>query len=1625
MTNTTTRSSTRAFWLILLVALWSLGLKAQIYPNPVLVWDKEVGCIEYYEKMDQDNYNLYEQIAYGVCLRVCENSIVSYILNDREVVSVDWEVTGGELQRNTNRLAIIKWGAYGNGSLTVHITYTNGHVESLTLCVEKILSPKALFQVDGIQPEQNQFCVDMPISFDNLSNNNGGTDIVNYLWDFGDGTTSSTFEPTHTYTREGVYNVKLTVTNSCNCSTTYEKKFSIKPEKIFEITCPSIVCEYSTETYSVNDGCGGKWEVKGGRILNNHGTSIEVTWDNIDPLDGFGYISYLSNCACPVWSTVKVPVIVRKGKIKGPQIVCQDEQSLFSMPQWPTTEFEWMINSNPNHPMLAHTDQRNEIFVNGTQPGTYTLSVRYKNTLLTEMKCEGEAVMSFTIAPKPEIVTNSERTLCRFTPQRFDISNGAPVQWTITRNGATVYTFNGSSMQYNFPESGTHIITASYNGCVTDPVIRDVIDSGEINGTIEGSTKVCFNTPYTYTISENEPGFTYVWSITGGSIIGTSAGTSVDVEFRTAGTISVVRQKIQNGVVCSSEPVTLNVQGIKYDPRIINDSGLLKFCQSSSETFSLDLDGVTPDHIAWSITAESGQTNFASIINGINSNRVSVNFHNISASGRFGILKVELTKCGTVTTRTYRVELAEQPTLTVDPVPGICPESNSFNLRVSTPPPFTSGFVRISLDGDQLSDPIPYTSGQYITVPHNFDNDSDITITKSLTVLLETCGYTVTSSQTLIIFPSTKIYITPSYDIFLCPGDSAQLYSSISTGSTASASYRWYKDNVPLNVTTSNITVSSGGTYRLQVTDINGCITYSDDIYVTESCPELVPGGCTISPTPTITVAPRWASCNEMRADLTYTGNPTYFNWKGLSRYLKLDPATQNTPNARFTTDVPGLHRGSVNIGYGDCKTTRYFNIVKNYKAEMDITIACGANNNYNVTLRNKSKIFDIQLGDITFNYTGGPNNRNVSNNTGASYTDTNVAPGGTYYYTLKLSSPGKPDCSVVVSVTIPPTPNVVLPPDPTVYCTDDVITLGAPDYTPSSQYRWFFNGTSYTTREKDIELQFPAPGDNRIYLEVTNRYGCTYRSNTIILKTHQTDFRRGEINPNPADFCVVNGVPLSFTPATPIFSTLTDIIWMRDDQEVGTGMTYQPLRSGSYWPVLIDQFGCKSYEMSLFPKNYRLRQLPFVMISGKTTVCFGESLALTGITTDDNLEYRWEGTQVPANLSNWSTLEGNKRLNISTLTPGTYEYTFYTRVTHDASCENSETITVNVYPEVPRPTISYTVVNCQPYTLRLTAIGPNQGMYNWSNGMSGKTIEVHHGGAYSVTYTTIEGCSATGSIQAPHNPERSLWVVPQGCYNVCNAYLLGPLGQYQRYEWQLNGNTTQSGSNGFIPNQPIQNGGAYQLFITQQGCTYGSTIPTITFNPIACPQQECPWKVTIETIDKFPGGLRYFVRIDNHSGSAQTIHLSSVNGYGTFAPATHAIGIGTTTFVVDFYINGTYTPGVMDQFIISGANCMYTVKLRLDETERGSYALEAPSLLLSPNPTRDVTTAVYNIGTSHENAQYLVVYDLLGVQRYKQKIKERQAEVVVAIGHLAQGTYLISLEADGKRIATEKLIKK
>jgi PKD repeat protein len=53
-------------------------------------------------------------------------------------------------------------------------------------------------------------CTDLTCDFTDTSSDTGGS-IVSWTWDFDDGTTSQEQSPSHTFTGAGGYNVKLTV----------------------------------------------------------------------------------------------------------------------------------------------------------------------------------------------------------------------------------------------------------------------------------------------------------------------------------------------------------------------------------------------------------------------------------------------------------------------------------------------------------------------------------------------------------------------------------------------------------------------------------------------------------------------------------------------------------------------------------------------------------------------------------------------------------------------------------------------------------------------------------------------------------------------------------------------------------------------------------------------------------------------------------------------------------------------------------------------------------------------------------------------------------------------------------------------------------------------------------------------------------------------------------------------------------------------------------------------------------------------------------------------------------------------------------------------------------------------
>lgn len=102
---------------------------------------------------------------------------------------------------------------------------------------------------------------------------NTSTNATGYLWDFGDGNTSSDTNPSHTYTGPGTYTVTLISTNpsSCNKADTVTHTINIYPSPIAGFYYTPIIPELNMPTQFHNTSIGATsyhWDFGDGNTSN-------------------------------------------------------------------------------------------------------------------------------------------------------------------------------------------------------------------------------------------------------------------------------------------------------------------------------------------------------------------------------------------------------------------------------------------------------------------------------------------------------------------------------------------------------------------------------------------------------------------------------------------------------------------------------------------------------------------------------------------------------------------------------------------------------------------------------------------------------------------------------------------------------------------------------------------------------------------------------------------------------------------------------------------------------------------------------------------------------------------------------------------------------------------------------------------------------------------------------------------------------------------------------------------------------------------------------------------------------------------------------------------------------------
>lgn len=182
-----------------------------------------------------------------------------------EIIEWEWNFADGSTSTEVSpEHEYVDGGTY---SVILTVTTDKGCVSSITYDVLVEPGPDVDFLFDDV-------CQNVAAEFTNLSTITTGS-ISSYLWDFGDGITSTDEEPTHLYGSPGTFTVTLIAYSSNGCSDTLTATIDIG-ELPFADAGPDQTINY-LETYTLN------------------GTGVGTfSWFPLNPIVNFASISSLT-----------------------------------------------------------------------------------------------------------------------------------------------------------------------------------------------------------------------------------------------------------------------------------------------------------------------------------------------------------------------------------------------------------------------------------------------------------------------------------------------------------------------------------------------------------------------------------------------------------------------------------------------------------------------------------------------------------------------------------------------------------------------------------------------------------------------------------------------------------------------------------------------------------------------------------------------------------------------------------------------------------------------------------------------------------------------------------------------------------------------------------------------------------------------------------------------------------------------------------------------------------------------------------------------------------------------------------------------------------------------------------
>ncbi|MCL6524216.1 MAG: PKD domain-containing protein [Thermoflavifilum sp.] len=398
----------------------------------------------------------------------CSPVIVHFIdLSTGNIVSRYWDFGNGNHIRYDSAVnpsaSYIEPGYY-NVSLTV--TDASGNSSTQTLQVAVFGAPKVSFI-----PDSAWGCYPVTVNFKDRSLPGSGY-ITQWLWDFGDGHTSTQQNPIYTYTTPGKYRVQLMITNSYGCTGVSDTAgVVVVPNPVVAaFTADSTIsCQapFTVQFSSQSQGDGALhyyWDFGDGN------SSTDPHPVHVYTKSGVFTVSLIVTDSLGCSDTLVKTQYIQVGNLPQlnvniPSPICAQSQVLFTNPTQPTPrQIQWMFSDST----IYSGPQVSKSFFS---PGNY--SVQVINTY--NSGCSDTLNKTFTVVARPMADFQASPRIGCDVPLRVSFQytgSGAVKYYWEFGDGGTDTTASPIHVYQTFGNYTVKLKIENAAGCM-DSVVRD------------------------------------------------------------------------------------------------------------------------------------------------------------------------------------------------------------------------------------------------------------------------------------------------------------------------------------------------------------------------------------------------------------------------------------------------------------------------------------------------------------------------------------------------------------------------------------------------------------------------------------------------------------------------------------------------------------------------------------------------------------------------------------------------------------------------------------------------------------------------------------------------------------------------------------------------------------------------------------------------------------------------------------------------------------------------------------------------------------------------------------------------------------------------------------------------